>query len=509
MELCMYEGYIRNLKQLLTELSVKEGKERRETEEKIILKGFERWGRDVSAHIYGSFSFVLRDKETESYFCVRDAFGIENLYYYITEDGEFLYSADIKNIIEDQAYSKEIDTDALQLYFMFGYPAGEKTLFKGIKKLLPGRSLSVKNGNAITKIWFKPEFVPDGKKNTDEWASVVEETFEKILLEDKQNIDLSECVSFLSGGVDSSYLLAVSGIKNAIGMDFEGGSIRESVFAKETADAYGASLDIVNITPEMYLEAIPGFIRCTELPVADPAGVAFFIGCKNIEKDKNIIFSGEGSDEFFAGYHVYKRLNELGSGGEPAYFGCDGVMSQKEAMRLLDQKRKFPVKNLLKDTFNPSEDCLSHMLSADIELWLEGDILLGAGRAARGCHKRAILPYADIRMFNISKIMPSEYKLRNDIGKYALRYAAKKKLPENTAFRKKAGYLVPVREWFRETSYRDRIKEVIFGEKSRLFFDEKVLSGYWERYLEGGFTEFRIVFAVYIFLIWFETVFNN
>lgn len=509
MELCMYEGYIRNRKQLLFELSVKEGKVRRETEERIILKGFERWGQDITSHLYGSFSFVINDKETKSYFCVRDAFGIENLYYRITEDGEFLYSADIKNIIDDRAYLKEIDPEALQLYFMFGYPVGENTLFKGIKKLLPGRSLRVENGNAVTKIWFKPEFIPDGEKNTDEWAAVIEETFEKILLEDKQNLNLSECVSFLSGGVDSSYLLAASGIKNAIGMDFEGGTIRESIFARETADEYGASLDILNITPDMYLEAIPDFIRCTELPVADTAGVAFFIGCKSIGKDKNIIFSGEGSDEFFAGYHVYKRLDELGSGREPAYFGCDGVMSQKEAMRLLNQEREFPVKDLLKDTFNPSEDWLSHMLSADIELWLEGDILLGAGRAARGCHKRAILPYADMRMFNISKVIPSSYKLRNNIGKYALRYAAKKKLSENTAFREKAGYLVPVREWFRETSYRDRIKKVIFGEKSRLFLDEEVLSDYWERYLEGGFTEFRIVFAVYIFLIWLDTVYNN
>ncbi len=256
MELCMYEGYIRNQKQLLSELSLNEGKERRETEERIILRGFERWGQDISSHLYGSFSFVLWYKETDSFFCVRDAFGIENLYYRITEDGEFLYSADIKSMIDDQAYYKEIDPNALQLYFIFGYPGGEKTLFKGIKKLLPGRSLRVENGDAITKIWIKPEFVPDGEKNIDEWAAAIEETFEKILLEDKQNIDLSECVSFLSGGVDSSYLLATSGIRNAIGMDFEGGSIRESVFAKETADSFGAHLNILNITPDMYLEAM-------------------------------------------------------------------------------------------------------------------------------------------------------------------------------------------------------------------------------------------------------------
>jgi asparagine synthase (glutamine-hydrolysing) len=144
------------------------------------------------------------------------------------------------------------------------------------------------------------------------------------------------------------------------------------------------------------------------------------------------------------------------------------------------------------------------MLLADKELRLEGDIQICAKRSAKGSGKRLILPYADVRMFDVSAAMPSEYKLRGDTGKYALRCAARRKLPEDTAFRKKAGYLVPVREWFRIPKYRDKIRQVVLGETSRLFFDKEVLEQYWNRYIAGGFTEFRVVFAIYLFVLWYE-----
>lgn len=504
MELCMYEGYIRNRKQLLCELLITEESKGIESDGEIILKGFEKWGEELPTHLYGSFSFVIRDNATGEYFCARDAFGIENFYYCLSGDGKFLYSTDIKTITDDPAYIKDIDTEALQLYMMLGYSAGEKTLYKGIRKLLPGRILIFKEGKLITHIWHKSQFVPDTKRTSEEWALTIEETFGRILSDDEQNFDLSKCASFLSGGVDSSYLLAMSGIKNAYSMDFEEGSIIESVYAKKTADALSADLRILNITPDTYLAALPDYLRCMELPVVDTAGVAFYIGCRNIENEIKTVFSGEGADEFFAGYHVYKRSAELGRKDGPVYLGCDGVLTQEEAIRILNQKTKFPVKELLKDTFDESCDCLSRMLLADIELWLEGDILFCAKRAAKGCGKRLILPYADVRMFDVSAAMPSEYKLRGDTGKYALRCAARRKLPEDTAFRKKAGYLVPVREWFRIPKYRDKIRQVVLGETSRLFFDKEVFEQYWTRYIAGGFTEFRVVFAVYLFVLWYE-----
>ncbi len=505
----MYEGYIRNRKQLLRDLSITEADERTDSDREIILKGFERWGRDLPAHLYGSFSFVIRDDVTGRFYCARDAFGIENFYYCLKEDGGLLYSTDMKTIADDPAYHKDLDREALQLYMMFGYPAGERTLYKGIRKLLPGRYLTLENGKIITRIWYRPKFNPDREKTEDEWVSAIEETFGKILSEDVQNLHSAKCASFLSGGVDSSYLLAMSKIKNAYGMDFEGGSIKESTYAQRTADTLGADFHVLNIKAETYLAALPDFVRCMELPVADTAGAAFYLGCCHIDHETEVVFSGEGSDEFFAGYHVYRRSAELGSKDGPVYVGCDGVMTQNEALTLLDQKTEFPINDLLKDTINESCDGLSRMLLADIELWLEGDILFCANRSAKMCGKRVVLPYADRRMFDISSAMPSDYKLRGEIGKYALRCAAKKRLSEDTAFRKKAGYLVPVSEWFRLQEFRDMIRQVVLGDTSRLFFNEKILEQYWKQFIDGGFTQFRVVFAVYLFVLWYENVYQS
>ncbi len=159
-ELCMYEGYIRNRKALLSELCLEEG-DYPETERNIIIEGYKRWKKELPLHLYGSFSFVIRDRENEEYFCSRDAFGIESFYYYISEKGEFIFSNDIKTITDNPEYKKDIDPLALQLYFMFGYPAGERTLFKGIKKLLTGRNMIVDKKAQKTEIWFKPVFNPD------------------------------------------------------------------------------------------------------------------------------------------------------------------------------------------------------------------------------------------------------------------------------------------------------------------------------------------------------------
>ncbi len=505
LELCMYEGYLRNRKQLLAELSLEEGSSRKETEERIILEGYRRWKKNAPAHFFGSFSFAIKDTGRGECFCSRDAFGIESFYYYRSKNGEVLFSTNIKSIVEDPSYSKDIDDDALQLFCIFGYPTGEKTLYQGVKKLLPGRSLILRDGEILIERWFIPRFVPDDERTLDDWVDAVEETFEKVLKEDRENLDYAKCASFLSGGVDSSYLLTMSDIPDAYNMNFEESVLKETEFAKRTAGTLGTCLHTLDISRDDYFKALPDFVKCTELPVVDASGAAFFMGCSRIGEEKSIVFSGEGADEFFAGYHVYRRLDELGCGEEPNYFGCDGVMPEKEAMRFLGQNLAYPIKELLKESFDRSADPLSRMLSADIALWLEGDILLCVGRSAGGCDKKAILPYTDPRMFDLSAKMPSAYKLKDDIGKYALRCAAERKLPFETAFRKKAGSVVPVREWFREE--KPRVEKVIFSKESSSFFDGKMLRNYWESYLNGGFTEFRIVFAVYMFMIWYENVY--
>ena len=511
MNICMYKGYIRNRKQLCAELGIAPSGGRDDIERSIILHGYQRWGRGLGGRLYGSFAFVIWDDARQELFCGRDPFGIEGFYYCLTGDGRLLYASAIQPIVESPGFVKELDLEALQLYMSFGYPAGERTLYKGIRKLLPGRYLIWCSGHCSLETYFTPRFRPETDRTEEEWALQIERTLQTVIAEDRENFDDPTCRSFLSSGVDSSYMLALSGIKDACGIGFDEEQYSEAKTAAETAGLFGARFQEIRITAEDYFAKIPGFLRSMELPLADTAAVAFSIGCASVAGQTRLCMSGEGADEFFAGYHVYCRVEELGLPDGERYYGCDGVMEAEAARRLLRQSQIWPREPLVQEVYAAAESCgpLSRMLSVDISLWLEGDILFGVRQAAGTNGLTVLLPYADRRMFELAARIPDPLKRKDGCGKYILRRAAEKLLPCETAFREKSGFFVPVRDWIRDDARRGEIEAVLFGESSAVFFDQALLQRYWGSCLTGSRTDFRIVWAAYLFLVWYDTVFRE
>ncbi len=508
-EMCLYEGYIRNRKQLLMELSLIEAADPIETDKEIIIHAYIHWENEFADHLYGSFAFVIKNQVTGELICVRDAFGIETFYYALTQEGEFCFASDIRDILENSSYVKCIDDEQLQLYMMFGYPVGEKTLFKGIKKLLPGHMLIYKNGELQKRKWVSFRYETDETKGIEEWGTQIDETINEILEEDKLNLDMDRCGAFLSGGVDSSYLLAASGIKKTYTIGFTGKYMNEMGQARKTAELFSTDHSEVAFSFDDVLNEVPDFVKCTELPLADSASLAVFMGCSYFEDDSDVICSGEGADEFFAGYKVHSRADVLGSENGPGYYGCDGVMEQDKAMEILRQDRAYPFHELLSSISEWPKDNLHRMLLADTTLWLEGDVLFGVCKSGRKNGKRIILPYSDWRMFQLGMEIPSEYLRYKDIGKYPLRCAAQKKLPEEIAFRKKAGFPNPIRGWFRNIDYRSKIEQVLFSTDSEMFYDQKILREYWDMYLSGDDLAFKVIFSAYILLVWYAEFFNE
>jgi len=505
MELCMYDGYLRNRRELCAALSLEPEGSRSEIERQILLEGWRRWGRSLLPRLYGSFAFVMWDAEQQELICARDPFGLIGFYYHVTADGRLLYGEDLSGIVNSPGFHREIDPEALQLYMEFGYPMGERTLYRGVKKLLPGRCLSFRSGVCRTERWFKPAFRPEEDVSEEDWTREIDRTMREILVEDRDGFDPARCCTFLSGGVDSSFLLAVSGVKNAVTVGFGDAGFSETRDAAATARRLGADLREIRISPEDYFSSLPQFVRRAELPLADTAAAAFALGCERIAGEKTAYFSGEGADEFFAGYHVYARAEELSKRGGAWYFGCDGVLEPEAARRLLRQKHCYPRDALAEGICDG--DVLNHMLEVDITLWLEGDILFGVRRAARSCGLDLLLPFSDPRMFALSARIPSGLKRKGDCGKYILRRTAAAYLPEETAFRPKAGFPVPVREWMRQEPWHSEAEKRLFGESSAAFFDQELLRQYWDAYCAGGWTEFRVVYAAYVFLVWYDAAF--
>ena len=511
MEVCMYKGYIRNRLQLCRELGIDPSGERGDVEREILLRGCRRWGRELPGRLYGSFAFAVRDKENGELLCARDPFGIESFYYCLTGDGRLLYAPRLDPIVGSEGLDAELDPEALQLYMIFGYPIGEKTLYRGVKKLLPGRVLTFRNGRFDIETYYAPRPHPEADCQEEEWTRRIDETLQTILAEDGENFDLSVCRAFLSGGVDSSYLLAASGVKDACGVGYAEERWSETHAAAETARLLGAHFREIRVGAEDYFAALPGFLNSAELPLADPACVALSVACGKIAEETRLCMSGEGADEFFAGYHVYRRAQELGGPDGERYYGCDGVMDAEAARLLLRQERRVPLEGIVREVYKRAGDCdpLERMLAVDVALWLEGDILFGVGRAAGPNGLTVLMPYADRRMFELAARIPAALKRKDGCGKYILRRAAEKRLPHETAFREKVGFSVPVREWMADPSRRADVEAVLFGESSDAFFDQAQLRGYWNSFCAGSATDFRIVWAAYVFLVWHSEVFRK
>ena len=500
MNLTLFEGCLRNRKALCRELALPDGAE----EAAVIEAGYRRWGAALPDRLYGAFAFAFHDPESGAFFCARDPVGLQPFFYCVTEKREFLFGCDINDLASDPRYRRALDPQALQYYMQLGYPAGARTLWRGIRKLMPGQCLTFRDGECRITTYYRPAYRPDAAPTEEEWAEEIDALLSRVIDEDRENVDFSAACSFLSGGLDSSYLLALTGVPRAVGVGFRGEAASETPQAAETARMLGAAFSEVDVSPEGFLDAVPRLVRRTGLPLADASAVAFTVGCERAARYGAACFSGEGADEFFAGYRIYSQAEKLGHTGGPWHYGCAGVMTDENAARLLMQEAPFPSAPLVRPLYEETEGCehLSRLLRIDCALWLEGDILFGAHCSARAAGLKLLLPYADRRVFELSARIPSALKWKDGVEKYILRRAAEKRLPAETAYRPKAGFPVPVREWLRRDPFRRRVEETLFSPLSARFFDQALLRGYWTRFQAGNGIIWQIPYAAYVFLTW-------
>ncbi len=510
MTIRMYEGILRNRKKLLKELGISQGPDRRETERRLIEAGYQRWGHELPCHLYGSFAFAIWDEAKKELFLARDPFGIQNMYYWASKNGAFLCGSSLDPIVRNPHYRKSIDEEALQLYVLFGYPIGEKTLYEGIHKLMPGCTLIWDGKNVQIQHWFSPSFHPDLSLSEEEWIHKIDQTLQEILEEDRSCLDFTNSCVFLSGGIDSSYLLAASGAPQAAGIGFAESGFNEASTARTTAEQAGVRFHEMRISAGQFFEIIPRFLRNLELPLADPCAPAIALGCEMASEKAGPFLSGEGADEFFAGYYIYRCVEEPKEKYVP-YCSCSMVIDQEEGMRFFQNWKEYPFEKLVAEISGKIQDAdrLSRMIGVDSSLWLEGDILFGAGRSARASGIDLLMPFVDRRMFELSAVIPSTLKRKNGIAKYILRKAAQLRIPHETAFRPKIGFSVPARLWFREKRFRPRIEQALFGPVSRIYFNQDVLRDSWESFLEGNDYFWRISYTVYLFVQWYETCYSH
>ena len=505
-----YRGHIRNWKQLCEELEIADSLAREEREREIVLKAYEKWGHDVANHIYGMFAFAINDEAENKIFAVRDQFGTKPFYYYVTADNRLLCGTYIRPIMEQDGFVKELNEKMLQIYLTLTYVAGEETFFKGLKKLMPGHWLEFKDGKLTVERYWTPSFAPDKTKSLDDWADEIHSTLAHIMTEVKEPNEVAE--SFLSGGVDSSYVLAMSDAKRADSCGYDEERFDESRVAAKTAELLGVEHSVAKIQPKDFFGIVPYEMYNMEQPMGDASAIVCTLGCLATAKHTKLCYSGEGADEFFGGYNMYRNAERYGDDLKNFYVGNTNIMKEELKERILRNydPTVLPI-NLVKHIYDETEglDPLTKMSDVDIQIWLEGDIYLNVDKMSTAAGLEIRMPLTDRRIFDIASRMPSEYKVNDENNKVAFRTAAAKVLPEEIAFRKKLGFIVPVRLWLADERYNSDVVTKFHSEAAAKFFKLDEINAIYDEYVGGYSDNWRMVWTIYTFLVWYEEYFEK
>lgn len=534
----VFNGEIYNYRELTAELTALGHTFTTRTDTEVLLHGWEQWGRELLPRLRGMFAFALWDRRAQVLFCARDMFGIKPLYYCRCADGTLLFASEIKAFLDHPSFEKQLNTAQLPLYLSCQYSPGRDTFFAGVQKLLPGHFLEFSEGIVRTTRWVQPAFLPgDTPPAPDELEAVLRQSAEAHKIADV------EVAGFLSGGVDSAYLTALARPARTYTISYAEPKYDESFPARALARNLGLRNRVRCISPGEFWDAVPAVQYHMDEPMADAAAVALYFLNREAARDVKVVLSGEGADELFGGYNIYRdpftarwynRLPPWLRGGLGAaasllppgpgvnflvrrglslaerYFGPTALLTEREKRRLLPgyEGDGDPV-CLTESSWDMTEDQdpVTRMQQVDLQLWLAGDILLKADKMSMAHSLELRVPYLDKEVFALAAALPAAAKANARMTKIALRQAAARTLPPAAAARKKLGFPVPVRDWLRQEPYTSRVRAVFSRPAAGEFFNVRLLHTMLNHHLHGGDC-WRQIWCVYSFLIWYEQFFG-
>lgn len=519
----VFNGEIYNYRALTAELTALGHTFATRTDTEVLLHGWEQWGRELLPRLRGMFAFALWDRRAGVLFCARDMFGIKPLYYCRCADGTLLFASEIKAFLDHPSFAKRLNTAQLPLYLSCQYSPGRDTFFAGVQKLLPGHFLEFSDGIVRTTRWVQPAFLPGD-------APVSPAEIEEVLRGSAAAHKVAdvEVAGFLSGGVDSAYLTALARPARTYTISYAEPKYDESFPARALARSLGVRNRVRRISPGEFWDAVPAVQYHMDEPLADAAAVALYFLNREAAKDVKVVLSGEGADELFGGYNIYRDpftarwydclppargvnfLVRRGMSLEERYFGPTALFNEREKRRLLaDYAGDGDPMFLTEAIWDATEglDPVTRMQQVDLNLWLAGDILLKADKMSMAHSLELRVPFLDREVWALAAALPAAAKADARTTKIALRRAAARTLPAASAARKKLGFPVPVRDWLRQEPYTSRVRAVFSRPAAAEFFDPRALHSMLNQHLHGGDC-WRQIWCVYSFLIWYEQFFG-
>lgn len=534
----IFNGEIYNYIELKAELKKKKHKFTTSSDTEVLVHGYEEWGTDLPKKLRGMFAFAIWDKENETLFCARDHFGIKPLYYYKTDE-EFLFASEIKSFLDYPDFKKELNKSILAAYLSFSFTPTSETFFKNVYRLDPGTSITIQENQLKIDKYFKLEFNENKKefnKSVEEIASIMKDSVNHHLLSDV------EVGSFLSSGIDSSYLVALAKPDKTYTVGYDNPKYNEIDYAKNLTDLLDISNTSKKITKEEYLNILPKIMYHMDEPSSDPAAVALYFVSQLASQEVKVVLSGEGADEFFGGYNIYRKdvdmrfynkipfcirhliakiasclpevkgINFLIRRGMPLeenYIGVNKVFGKNEIKKILKIKNQKSNQEITKPVYEEQKNKsdIVKMQAIDINFWLIKDILQKADRMTMANSLEGRVPFIDTEVFKVASSLPIEYKVTKENTKVALREAAKKVIPNESYKKKKLGFPVPLRDWLKEEDFYNEVKNTFESVFAGDFFNQKRMLKLLNDHKNNKRDNYKKIWTLYCFLKWYEVFF--
>lgn len=539
-----FNGEIYNFKELREELIAAGHTFANHSDSEVLLHGYEQWGTELVKRLRGMYAFVIYNKKDRSLFGARDIFGIKP-FYYAQMNGSLLFGSEIKSFLEHPDFKKELNEEALGHFLSFQYSPTEETFFKGVYKLPPAHYFIYRDGRFDKVRYFRPEFNSESGV-LDYYADLTDKAVRESVAAHK--IADVEVGSFLSSGIDSSYIAEAANVDKTFTVGFEspdGDRYNEIHFAKEFADTIGVENISKIITPEEYWSSFPKIQYHMDEPLADPAAIALYFVSRLASESVKVVMSGEGADELFGGYRIYQEpitltaydrlpfcirrvisricshlpqkhgINYLVRRGktiEERFIGNADIFSKRERDALLkSETAKSAVSpQILCDKFYSEvsdKDTLTKMQYLDINMWLMGDILLKADKTSMANSLELRVPFLDKKVLELAEKIPPECRVNTRTTKLALRKAAERTLPKRTADKDKLGFPVPIRVWLKHDEYYNTVKKAFTSPAAEKYFDTSRLLRLLDLHRAGKADLSRKIWTVYTFLVWYDEFF--
>ena len=536
----MFNGEIYNFKELRSDLEKHGHKFKTNSDTEVIVHGYEEYDTNIFNKLRGMFGIVIYDKRKDTIVCARDYFGIKPFYYYNNED-LFMVGSEIKSFLSHPNFKKELNEKVLSLYLSYGTNHLEETFFKYTKKLKPGHYLIYKDGIIETKPYHKLSY-EKVEESYEYYEKLVKETLESSI--EYHKISDVEVGSYLSGGVDSSYVVSVAKPNKTFTVGFDGKGFSEIEYAKSLSDHFNVKHYSRTISGDEFFKILPTVQYHCDEPSANVSTVPLYFLSKLASSQVKVVLSGEGADEMFGGYNEYNdspsekkylslplflrktiatiikplpyfkgknTLMKFGKDISDRYYNKTEMFLPSEVNEVLNDKyitnlNPFDLCKPYHDEVKNQDDVLRKMY-IDLNFWLPNDILLKADKMSMANSVELRVPFLDKEVWNLSKRIPTKYMVRDNQTKYIFRRVANEVIPEEWAKRKKLGFPVPFGNWISEEKYYKKVKKMFNKDFAQYFFKLDVINKMLDDHYNGIMKNGKKIYTIYSFLIWYERFF--